>query len=194
VLLHEGFDAAAVWRDLAAHRVTHISLVPAMLACLLDLAKAPPPASLRHALIGGAALSRPLFERAAAAGWPLCPTYGMSECAAQAATLVGAAPGAWHEGLVGTPLPGFECAVGADGRIRLRGPQLMRGYLNPQLRPGLGLEQGWFVTSDLGRIDARGRLTVIGRADDMFVTGGVNVHPLEVESCLAAWSAHSLMP
>ncbi|MBI3140524.1 MAG: AMP-binding protein, partial [Rhodocyclales bacterium] len=186
VLLHEGFDAAAVWRDLRARAVTHISLVPAMLARLLDADEGPPPPSLRCALIGGAALARPLFERAVAVGWPLCPTYGMSECAAQMATLLRPAAGAWREGLVGAPLAGFDVAIGGDGRIRLRGPQVMRGYLNPELRPGLGLEEGWFVTSDLGALDGEGRLTVLGRADDVFVTGGVNVHPLEVESCLAA--------
>ncbi len=195
LLQHEGFDAATVWRDLHAHPVTHISLVPAMLARLLDHAESAgggehvPPPTLRYAMIGGAALSRPLFERARAAGWPLCPSWGMSESAAQAATL--AAPGAdWREGDVGTPLPGFECRIGdgegSSGRVHLRGPQVMAGYLNPELRPGDGLLDGWLPTADLGRIDAAGRLTVLGRADDVFVSGGVNVHPLEVESCLAA--------
>lgn len=195
LLQHEGFDAAAVWRDLQRHPVTHISLVPAMLARLLDYAgsdgsRAPaPPPTLRHALIGGAALSRALFERARAAGWPLCPTWGMSESAAQAATL--ADPGAdWREGEVGTLLPGFECRIGDgdgdSGRVHLRGPQVMAGYLNPELRPGDGLLDGWLPTADLGRLDAAGHLSILGRADDMFVSGGVNVHPLEVESCLAA--------
>jgi o-succinylbenzoate---CoA ligase len=186
VLLHEGFDAAAVWRDLHALPVTHLSLVPAMLARLLDGADGQsPPARLRHALIGGAALSRPLFERARAAGWPLCPSWGMSECAAQAATLL-APDDAWREGEVGTLLPGFECRVAADGRIALRGPQVMTGYLNPAGRAGLGLVDGWLRTGDLGRLDAAGRLTILGRADDVLVSGGENVHPREVESCLAA--------
>jgi O-succinylbenzoic acid--CoA ligase len=180
VLLHDGFDAAAVARDLAERRVSHISLVPAMLARLLDLGAAPPP-SLRCALIGGAALSRPLFERAAAAGWPLYATYGMSETAAQVATC-DATTGGWHEGLVGRPLPGVELAIAADGRIRLRGPQVMAGYLD-----GGGVDtEGWFTTGDLGRLGDDGRLTVLGRADDMLVSGGCNIHPLEVESCLAA--------
>lgn len=193
LLQHEGFDAATVWHDLWAHPVTHISLVPAMLARLLDHAesvgKSAAPPTLRYAMIGGAALSRPLFERARAAGWPLCPSWGMSESAAQAATL--ADPGAdWREGEVGTLLPGFECRIddgdGGSGRVHLRGPQVMAGYLNPELRPGDGLFDGWLPTADLGRLDAAGRLTILGRADDVFVSGGVNVHPLEVESCLAA--------
>lgn len=186
LLQHEGFDAAAVHDDLRRHPVTHISLVPAMLARLLDASDAPPPPTLRHALIGGAALSRPLFERAMAAGWPLRPSWGMSESAAQAATLADPAAD-WREGEVGTPLPGFACRIGDDGRVRLRGPQVMAGYLNPDLAPGRGLDaDGWLPTADLGRLDAAGRLTILGRADDVFVSGGVNVHPSEVESCLAA--------
>lgn len=180
VLLHDGFDAAAVARDLGECHVSHISLVPAMLARLLDLG-ASPPASLRCALLGGAALSRPLYERALAAGWPIFTTYGMSETAAQVATFA-AAMGCWHEGLVGRPLPGVELAIADDGRIRLRGPQVMAGYL-----AGGGIDaEGWFTTGDLGRIDADGRLTVLGRADDMLISGGRNIHPLEIESCLAA--------
>jgi O-succinylbenzoic acid--CoA ligase len=196
LLLHDGFDAARVWHDLQAHPVTHISLVPAMLARLLDQADgAAPPATLRHALIGGAALSRPLFERASASGWPINPTWGMSECAAQVATLRHPDEH-WQEGEVGTPLPGFEVRIDAEGRICLRGPQVMAGYLNPESPPGAnvnvgvalgsGLDDGWLTTADLGRIDSAGRLTVLGRADEVFNSGGIKVHPLEIESRLAA--------
>lgn len=180
VLLHDGFNAEAVAADLCRHPVSHLSLVPAMLARLLE-ASATPPASLRHVMIGGAALAPALYERATAAGWPLNPSYGMSETAAQIATWT-PADGPWHEGLVGRPLAGSEIALAADGRIRVRGPQLMLGYLD-----GGGIdEDGWLTTGDLGEIDAFGRLTVTGRADDMLVSGGANVHPLIVESCLAA--------
>jgi O-succinylbenzoic acid--CoA ligase len=186
VLLHEGFDAAAVWRDLQHQPVTHISLVPAMLARLLDCANgSAPPASLRYALLGGAALSRPLFERALATGWPICPTWGMSECAAQAATLLQPTTN-WREGEVGTLLSGFELRIDDTLGIALRGPQVMAGYLNPRQVPGLGLDNGWLTTADLGRIDSAGQLCLLGRADDMLISGGVKVHPLEVESCLAA--------
>src|SRR6185369_12025177 len=70
VLLHDGFAAEAVADDLARRPVTHISLVPAMLARLLELGIRPPP-GLRVALIGGAALALPLHDKARAAGWPL---------------------------------------------------------------------------------------------------------------------------
>lgn len=180
VLLHEGFDPSQVAADLARYPVTHLSLVPAMLAQLLDLA-VKPPASLRHALIGGAALHPQLYEKACASGWPLNPSYGMSESSAQIATWT-AADGPWQPGLVGSVLAGNEISLDDSGRIRLRGGQVMSGYLGQTARP----QDAWFVTSDLGKIDAKGRLTVTGRADDMLISAGHNVHPQAVESCLAA--------
>lgn len=180
VLLHDGFSATAIADDLACQPVSHISLVPAMLARLLELG-VKPPASLRVALIGGAALSRPLFDKACAADWPLFPSYGMSETAAQLATYL-PVDGPWHEGLVGQPMPGHEIRIGDNGRISIRGPQVMLGYLN-----GGGVDaDGWLLTGDLGRTDACGRLTVTGRADDMLISGGRNVHPQEIEFCLAS--------
>lgn len=180
VLLHDGFVAERVAEDLARRPVTHISLVPAMLARLLELGLRPPP-SLRVALIGGAALALPIYEKARIAGWPLYPSYGMSETAAQVATHT-PADGPWHPGLVGRPMPGHEIRLAADRRIQIRGPQVMLGYLD-----GSGIDaDGWLSTGDLGAIDGEGRLTVTGRADDMLISGGRNVHPLEVESCLAA--------
>ena len=67
----------------------------------------------------------------------------------------------------------------------LRGPMLMAGYLNTALQPGDGLsEDGWFQSSDLGRIDDSGHLHVLGRGDDMIISGGVNVHPSPVEKVI----------
>lgn len=182
VLIHERFDATAAWRAIRNGDVTHISLVPAMLAQLLDIADTPPP-TLRAALIGGAALSRPLWLRARDAGWPLCISYGMTETAAQIA--MQPPTDDWQEGLVGRPLPGAEITITADGRIRIGGAQVMRGYLDTGNTPGIGLEDGAFVSGDLGRFDDSGRLVVLGRADDMLVSGGRNIHPQEIETLLA---------
>lgn len=180
VLLHDGFAAERVAADLATHPITHISLVPAMLARLLDIG-ARPPASLRVVLIGGAALSRQLYDKARATGWPLVVSYGMSETAALIAAHA-ADDGPWHEGLAGRPLPGHELRIGDDGRIAIRGPQVMLGYAD-----GSGIDsEGWLTTGDLGAIDEAGCLSVLGRADDMLISGGCNVHPQEIEACLAA--------
>ena len=90
--------------------------------------------------------------------------------------------GPWHEGLAGRPLPGHELRIGDDGRIAIRGPQVMLGYADDS-----GVDRaGWLSTGDLGAIDEAGRLSVLGRADDMLISGGCNVHPQEVEACLAA--------
>lgn len=179
MLLHSRFDAAAVAGDLASGRATHVSLVPAMLAQLLELG-CRPSSRLRCALIGGQGLPAALADRALAAGWPICPSYGMSEAGSQVATCVDAT--LWHPGLAGEPLPGLTIDTTATGRIRVRGPQVMAGYVNPTLSPGVGLDpDGGFETNDLGGLDETGRLRVIGRADDLLISGGENVAPLAVE-------------
>lgn len=191
VLLHERFDAQRVLTDIDTHAITHISLVPTMLARLLECAgDAPAPASLRRVLVGGAALPSALARRARAAGWPVCASYGMSEAGSQVATLC-PLPADWSGGLVGRPLAGIEVAIeastaGGAGRIRIRGDVVMAGYVNPERRAGDGLKDGWFETSDLGRLDAEGNLIVLGRADDMLVSGGENVSPQLVEDLIAA--------
>lgn len=180
MLLHDGFVSEAIAADFKRYPVTHISLVPAMLARLIEADIRPPP-SLRVALIGGAALSPPLYAKALAAGWPLYPSYGMSETAALLAVFK-PGDGDWHAGLVGQVMPGHDIRITGAGRIVVRGPQVMSGYLD-----GSGVDaEGWLLTGDLGKLDPDGRLTVTGRADDMLISGGRNVHPLEVESCLAA--------
>ncbi|WP_295448324.1 AMP-binding protein [uncultured Thiodictyon sp.] len=187
LLLHSGFDSAAVAADLERRCVTHLSLVPPMLARLLALDRPPPP-SLGVVLVGGQALSTALAGQAIAAGWPLHVTYGMTETATQIATSgrLSAPPA---PGMVGRPLDSLDvdCSAGADNPrpLRVRGAVVMAGYANPQRLPGVGLTDGWFTTSDLACRGPDGDVCILGRADDVLVTGGVNVHPLRVESLLA---------
>ncbi len=187
VVLHQGFDAPEVWSDLRRHRVTHISLVPAMLAQLLDVAQTQsPPESLGVVLVGGGPLEPGLAARAHAMGWPLSVSYGMSETSSLCVSQDGVTAGMVC-GEVGQPLEGFELAISEQGRIMLRGPAVMQGYANPARSPGQGLlDGGWFETGDLGELDGSGRLRVLGRADDLLVSGGRNIHPQEVEERLAS--------
>lgn len=198
-VVHEGFEADAVGRDLVARRITHLSLTPPMLAHLLA-ARIPPGPALRCVLVGGAALSPALHERAMTAGWPLRLSYGMTETCATAL-------------VDGRPLPGVRTAIGSDGRLHIATPARMAGYLDAgEGRSGIAsplpathwsMKHGpswpahevfhanardgeWFVTGDLAAIDEAGRVRILGRADDMLVSAGVNVHPLEVEARLAA--------
>ena len=187
MVLQQRFDAEQVWQDLERYQVTHISLVPAMLGRLLDAAAdRSVPASLRVALIGGGALDAALAKRAHAAGWPLTVCYGMSETASMC-VLDDSAKAGTTPGLVGTPMAGFQICLseGTNGRIRIAGDAVMSGYVNPQLRPGDGLLEGWFESGDLGYWDEEGRLCVTGRADDLLNSGGLRLHPREVEQLLA---------
>jgi O-succinylbenzoic acid--CoA ligase len=183
------FDTASVAATLRAYPVTHLSLVPAMLARLLEVLPTPP-ASLRVLLLGGQALQPALARRALAGGWPLYVSYGMSETGSMIAV------GRWGDDdapgvRVGPALAdvSLDCA-GADApprALRLRGPMLMAGYATPTRAPGIGLDaDGALVTADLARCDADGVLRVFGRADDLVVIGGEQVSPLALELRLAA--------
>jgi len=182
LLVHRAFDAATVADDLAKWAVTHVSLVPPMLAGLLAVGTPPPP-SLRVALIGGQALSATLTRQALDAGWPLLLTYGMTETCSQIATSepLTRVPEA---GVVGAPLPRLTLDCPACGEpprsLRVRGPMVMAGYARPDRAPGLGLDQGWLTTADLACRTQEGDLRILGRADEALVIGGVQVYPAEV--------------
>jgi O-succinylbenzoic acid--CoA ligase len=149
--------------------VTLASLVPTMLGRLLD-AGAPPGPRLRAVLLGGAPAPRALLERAREAGWPVAPTYGLTQACSQVTV---AEPGDLDT--AGRALPGVGVALAPDGEILVTGPTVAGG--------------GTLRTGDLGRLDDRGRLVVIGRKADTIVTGGENVAPAEVEAVLLAHPA-----
>jgi O-succinylbenzoic acid--CoA ligase len=168
VSLHDRFETGAVLSELMdpARRITIVSLVPTMLARLLDAGLERPP-TLRWALLGGGPIPAPLLHRAAAAGVPVAPTYGMTEACSQIATF-------------GLPLPGAELRLARDGEVLVRGPMVAPGAVD---------RDGWLHTGDLGAFDARGRLTIAGRKADTIVSGGENVAPAEVEAVLLEYEA-----
>ncbi len=158
-------------------RVTLVSWVPAQLARLLDTHpgwRAPP--HLRAALLGGAPTPAALRVRARERGLRVLSSYGLTEACSQVTTE--REPGDSS----GPPLPGIEVRI-REGRIQVRGPTLLSGYVDGGSPVAA---DGWLTTSDLGRFDASGNLHVLGRADDVIVSGGENVHPLEVEAVLEA--------
>jgi len=172
------FEPARIAACIELERITLVSLVPTMLARLLDIGWTPP-AHLRAVLLGGAAASPTLLARAAERGVPVLATYGMTETCAQISTQPYHTPPA-SDGRIGPPLPGAELRI-HDGRIQARGPMLFERYLGA---PTPIDEAGWFDTGDCGEIDADGVLRVLGRADDTIITGGENVHPGEIEPAL----------
>lgn len=164
------FDVVSFSRAVRG-RVTMVSVVPTMLRRMLDHDRGPH-RGLRAVLVGGGPIPDGLLEDASAAGLPVLPTYGMTETFGQVATLRPGSPLRRHA----HPLPGVDIAITDDGRIALKGDQVSPGYLDEPDR-----ETEWFLTSDLGRMDEEGALVVLGRADDVIVTGGENVDPARVE-------------
>ncbi|HVY27057.1 MAG TPA: AMP-binding protein [Polyangiaceae bacterium] len=169
---------------LALQRASLVSLVPSVLAALLDASPQAPP-RLRAVLLGGAACSPALAERAHAGRWPLLTSYGSTETASQVVTRRYAeryAPLPVRGGVVssGHPLPGVELALD-EGQLRVRARSLFTRYIGsatPELR------EGFLVTSDRGELGPDGELYVRGRSDDVIISGGENVDPLEVEAAL----------
>jgi len=178
----DGFDAAAAGRRIERRRITLLSLVPTMLRRLLDLGDWSPPAHLRAILLGGAAAAPALLAETADRGWPVLTTYGLTEACSQVATQ---RSGTVQRGELGCGelLPGVEARI-CEGVLELRGPILMSGYL-PAARPGAGLDpEGWLRTGDRARFDEQGHLFLLGRSDELIITGGENVDPREVEEVL----------
>jgi O-succinylbenzoic acid--CoA ligase len=166
VVLHPRFDPAAVAADPSTNIV---SLVPTMLRRLLaagvDLAR------FRWILLGGGPVPAALVAAATAAGARVVATYGMTETCG----------GAVYDGV---PLPGVRVAIGEDGAVALAGPMVMQGYrLRPEETAAV-LRDGWFLTSDVGELDRSGRLRVLGRRDDLIISGGQKVLPIEVANLL----------
>jgi O-succinylbenzoic acid--CoA ligase len=161
-ILHGRFDTEAVLNELMDRhrRITLVSLVPTMLARLLDAGLERPP-TLRWALLGGGPIAPALLDRADAAGVPVAPTYGMTEACSQIATF-------------GWPLPGVDVST-ASGEVKVRGAIVSPDAVD---------EFGWLHTGDLGELDERGRLVITGRKADTIVSGGENVAPTEVEAAL----------
>jgi O-succinylbenzoic acid--CoA ligase len=183
-------DAVALLEALRDPVMSHVSLVPTQLARLLDLlGDAPPPVNVRAVLLGGGTIPAPLVRRAVAAGWPVVPTYGLSEMGSGVtALMVGEAAAA--PASAGRPLPGVQLAIAEPdasgvGEIVVGGPSAFLGYLGEPPRAA----GAPFSTGDLGRLDEAGRLTVVDRRLDRIVRGGENIAPAEVEAVLTAHPA-----
>ncbi len=175
VVLEPEFDATRITALLGA--VLYASLVPTMLREILaedpdEFGDAP-----KAVLVGGARVPVELQEAARAAGLPVVPTYGMTETASQVATALPTDP----PGSGALPLDGVEFSAGTPGApadIGVDGPMVSPGYWGEADR------DGWFETRDVGYLDEAGRLHVIGRSDDVIISGGENIHPAEVERVL----------
>jgi O-succinylbenzoic acid--CoA ligase len=178
----EQSSAAALAEAVIRGEATLLSVVPTQLRGLLDLGSAfTLPRRVRVLLTGGAAASAALLGDCADRGWPVLTSYGSTEACSQIATQ---APGTVNRGERGSgrPLPGVSVRL-EKGLIEVAGPTLFSGYLGESVDPGVRSD-GWFQTRDLGRFDEHGQLHVLGRVDDVIISGGENVAPWEVEAVL----------
>jgi O-succinylbenzoic acid--CoA ligase len=174
VLLEPRFGALRTAALLRAGDATLASLVSATLVRTLE-ANPGRYTGVRAILVGGGPVPPDLVGRAHDAGLPVLATYGMTETASQIATA--RLEDAFETDPELHALPSAEVRT-VDDRIEVRGPMVSSGYLGEPDRPG----GDWLPTGDLGRVDGEGGLRVFGRADDVIVTGGENVHPAEVEA------------
>ena len=167
--------------SIASLDATHVSLVSTQLSKLLresaDLG------GLEAVLMGGGPVPPSLVDEALARGLPLHTSYGLTEMASQVTTTPRDAS---IEQLrtAGRVLPNREVSVSESGEILVRGETLFAGYAaGEELDRPLDAE-GWFHTGDLGELDESGYLRVGGRMDNLFISGGENVQPEEIEEAL----------
>ena len=180
VVLPESFAAEDLEQAIASAAVTHLSVVDATLRRILEARGGRAlPAHVRAAVVGGGPVSAALLDA--------CPqalaTYGLTETCSMA-TLVRPGCAGPQRRTAGLPLPGIGLRIAADGVIEVRGPVVMRGYLDDPAATQAVLQDGWLRTGDLGEIDAEGCLSVLARRDDLIISGGENVYPAEIEHAL----------
>ena len=180
IVIPDSFAAAELDDRLEADAITHVSLVEVTLRRILELrgGRAFPP-QLRAAVVGGGPVAPALVERCP----PALPSYGMTETCSMV-TLVRPGTPITQRLDSGKPLPGVDLRIADDGIIEVRGPMVMRGYLDDPQATAAAIRDGWFRTGDLGEIDAGGNLRVHARREDLIVSGGENIYPAEIERAL----------
>ncbi|MBN9747582.1 AMP-dependent synthetase [Amycolatopsis sp. A1MSW2902] len=180
-------------------RPTYFSAVPAIYARLAGLPETvrPDTSSLRLAVCGAAPMPAELIQRVEERfGVVVVEGYGLSE--GSCASTLNPLAGPRKPGTVGLPLPGQEVALmdprgqlvtDGPGEVVVRGPNVMRGYLNRPEATAATIVDGWLHTGDVGRFDEDGYLVLVDRIKDMIIRGGENLYPKEIENALHAHPA-----
>lgn len=188
VLLHGRFTPEATFEALAAERPSLTLQVAATLKALVEHPRwaGADLRCLRAVWAGSSLLPAPLLEAFHARGVPVCNVYGATETGPFSIAL-GPDHAMDHVGSCGWPAPGVEVKLQAEpgrqaGEVWLRGPNVVRRYW-----PDLAAvdADGWFHTGDLATRAADGSFTIVGRARDLVISGGENIHPAEIEAALA---------
>ncbi len=195
------FDVPGALAAIEQHRVSNLYLVPTLYHDIVHHAAFTPDrvASVRKLGFAGASMTDGLLQKLAEAFQPelFVNHYGSSEiytfsiCQDAAAKPGSAGRAAINQRLRVVPLGATDasqtCAPGEEGEIvaSMQGDEAFEGYWNRPEADRKAIRDGWYFTGDCGLFDEDGDLFVTGRADDMIITGGENVSPVEVESCLS---------
>jgi O-succinylbenzoic acid--CoA ligase len=196
VYITQGFNCEEINSLIEASRITHLSVVPIMVQRLIESrGDKPMPDMIKVILLGGAPAPQKMLEKIRQLRLPVLTTYGMTESASQITSM---SPGDPEEKLStsGKPLKYVQVRIvdserrdlppGVEGHIVFKGKSLFKGYLNRDVQRKLS-DDHWFVTGDKGYFDSDGYLTVTGRVDDMFVSGGENIYAGEIEVVCASY-------
>ncbi|MEK7347127.1 MAG: AMP-binding protein [Pseudomonadota bacterium] len=201
VVLHPRFDATAWLDELAASRPTLSLLVPATLRALLEHPRWESTSlqSLRGVIAGSSTVPLAYLQALHARGVPAGQVYGSTETGP--ISIVLRLPDAMARmGSAGWPQPeaevklvdslGREVGPGQTGEVCIRAANLMCGYWQgdgeASIAAGLGLQDGWFHSGDLGQRAPDGCITIVGRSKDMVISGGENIYPAEIENLLVS--------
>ena len=193
-VMHAAFDAEAVLRDMAAEKATHMVMVPAQIAALLNHPGFDPAKlqSLEMILSVGAPLLMEYKQRLnEALPGRFYELYGLTE---GFATVLDCTDSMRKAGSVGVPVAlselriadaeGNQCLIGETGEIWGRGPFLMPGYYQRPDLTAQAIVDGWLRTGDAGYVDEDGFLFLVDRIKDMIISGGVNVYPKDIEEVI----------
>jgi fatty-acyl-CoA synthase len=197
-VLMEDFHPVTVWQTIEKEKITTMMSVPAMLAFMLktiDRAKTDY-SSLRNITCGASPVPLKLIQTCKSLGISVQQVYGTTEYSG--------AVSFWKESLAPTKSDsmgkcvmygaikvvdlqsGEEVAPGMDGEILCYGPQVFRGYWQNEVETAKVLQDGWYRSGDIGRVDKDGFLYVVDRLKDMIISGGENIYSAEVEEVLSA--------
>jgi acyl-CoA synthetase (AMP-forming)/AMP-acid ligase II len=181
------FDVDRVVDLVERERITMLPGPPTLYHSLLEVAdKGGDVSSLRAAVTGAADIPVELIRRVRTElpFRSIMTGYGLTE----AGTVTASRPGDSFEDIattVGTACDGVEVRIADDGEVLVRGYTVMRGYLDDEAATAEAVDaEGWLHTGDLGTLDANGRLRIVGRKKDMFIVGGFNAYPAEIEGFL----------
>jgi len=161
--------------------VTYVSVVPTMLKQLLAADTSSLLKSLRVIMLSGAPPDPALLRKCLELELPVVRSYGLSEAASQV-TLGTTSLFAGNPDSSGKVHRHCELSISGEGEIRIRGKTLFAGYVGGEERGSIA---DWYATGDLGSVDPDGDLFVLGRKDEMIISGGENIYPYEIERALS---------